>query len=65
MAGLGDGQLYQDRDLLPTDDVRRYAAWLIAAMYGLDIKVLESEVFPGLDAGSASVSSDIAGRLPV
>ena len=33
--GLGEGKLYEDRDLLPTDDVRRYPAWLISSLFHL------------------------------
>lgn len=50
--GLGDGQLYEDRDLLPTDDVRRYPAWLITSLFGLRPSKVADVVFPGLDMGS-------------
>ena len=50
--GLGEGALYQDRDLLPTDDLRRWAAWPLAALFGLDRSSLERTVFPGLDLGT-------------
>ena len=50
--GLGEGQLYEDRDLLPGDDVRRYLAWLLKASYGVRDADLTSAVFPGLDMGS-------------
>jgi uncharacterized protein (DUF1501 family) len=49
--GLADGNLLENRDLMPTDDVRRYAAWLIESIYGVTMADLESKVFPGLDAG--------------
>ena len=49
--GLGEGALYQNRDLMPTDDVRRYAGWAMRAMFGLASSDLEREVFPGLDLG--------------
>ncbi|MEO1490755.1 MAG: DUF1501 domain-containing protein [Pseudomonadota bacterium] len=49
--GLGDGALYQERDLMPTDDVRRYAAWALAGMMNLDRSDLETSIFPGLDMG--------------
>ena len=50
--GLGEGQLYEDRDLMPKDDVRRYIAWLLMGQYGARAADLSSTVFPGLDVGS-------------
>jgi len=49
--GLGDGDLYQGRDLMPTGDVRGHAAWIMQGLTGLDRSVLETAVFPGLDMG--------------
>ncbi|WP_212525076.1 DUF1501 domain-containing protein [Actibacterium sp. MT2.3-13A] len=49
--GLGPGDLYQGRDLMPTADVRAYAAAAMQGVFGLDRDVLESAVFPGLDMG--------------
>ena len=49
--GLGQGDLYQDRDLMPTADVRRYAAWAMRDLFGLPAGDLERVVFPGLDMG--------------
>ena len=49
--GLADADLYDQRDLMPTGDVRAYAAWAMAAAYGLDRQILERTVFPGLDLG--------------
>ncbi len=49
--GLGEGQLHEDRDLLPTDDVRRYPAWLISALFGIRPAAIAGKVFPGLDMG--------------
>lgn len=49
--GLADSDLYDQRDLMPTSDVRAYAAWTMAAAYGLDRRMLETAVFPGLDMG--------------
>jgi len=49
--GLGAGQLYQNRDLMPTRDVRAYPAWLMKGLIGLDTPTLQSTVFPGLDMG--------------
>lgn len=48
--GLAD--LYAGRDLMPTSDVRAWAAWAMHALYGLDRGVLERAVFPGLDMGA-------------
>lgn len=50
--GLGDGQLHEERDLLPTDDVRRYPAWLIAKLFGVAPALVGDTIFPGLDMGS-------------
>ena len=36
---------------MPTEDVRRYAAWAMRGLYGTERAVLESAVFPGLDMG--------------
>lgn len=47
--GLAD--LYAGRDLMPTSDVRAWAAWGMRSLYGLDRGVLERAVFPGLDMG--------------
>ncbi|OHC43349.1 MAG: twin-arginine translocation pathway signal [Rhodobacteraceae bacterium GWE1_64_9] len=49
--GLSEADLYDRRDLMPTSDVRSWAAWAMRGMYGLDRAVLESAVFPGLDMG--------------
>jgi uncharacterized protein (DUF1501 family) len=49
--GLAEGQLYEDRDLKPTDDVRRYPAWLLASLFGLKPSQVADTVFPGLDMG--------------
>lgn len=49
--GLDSGALYEDRDLMPTRDVRAHAAWVMRGLIGLDRSVLENSVFPGLDLG--------------
>ena len=49
--GLGEGDLYKDRDLMPTGDVRAVAAWAMAGLFGLDRAELERHIFPGLDMG--------------
>lgn len=50
--GLDDGALYRGRDLAPTEDVRRHAAWALAAQFGLPRAALETAIFPGLDMGA-------------
>ncbi len=50
--GLAEADLYDRRDLLPTSDVRAWAAWAMAGLYGLDRGVLERAVFPGLEMGA-------------
>ena len=49
--GLQSGDLYQNRDLMPTRDVRAHVAWIMRGLMGLDIATLEGSVFPGLDMG--------------
>lgn len=49
--GLGNGDLYDGRDLMPTRDVRAYAAWIMHDLMGLRRDVLEQAVFPGLELG--------------
>ena len=49
--GLGEGDLFDDRDLMPTGDVRAHAAWVMRGLTGLDRGVLEGAVFPGVDMG--------------
>ncbi|MFC6587505.1 DUF1501 domain-containing protein [Sulfitobacter pacificus] len=49
--GLATNALYQERDLMPTADVRAPVAWIMRGLLGLDRVVLEEAVFPGLDLG--------------
>ncbi len=49
--GLEEAALYQRRDLMPTSDVRGWAAWAMRGLYGLDRGTLETAVFPGLTLG--------------
>ncbi|WP_319825636.1 DUF1501 domain-containing protein [Thalassovita sp.] len=49
--GLGQGDLYKGRDLMPTRDVRAYAAWAMRGLFGLDAGVLEHAIFPGMEMG--------------
>jgi uncharacterized protein (DUF1501 family) len=47
--GLGERDLYEGRDLMPTADVRAYAGWAMRGLFGLPAATLEGAVFPGLD----------------
>lgn len=49
--GLAEADLYDRRDLMPTSDVRAWAAWAMSGLYGFDRGTLEKAVFPGLDMG--------------
>ena len=49
--GLGEGALYQDRDLMPTRDVRAYAGWAMRGLFGTEAGHIEGTIFPGLDLG--------------
>jgi uncharacterized protein (DUF1501 family) len=51
--GLSEAELYDRRDLMPTSDVRDWAAQVIQGLYGMDRGVLESTVFPGLKMEAA------------
>ncbi|MCB1367866.1 MAG: DUF1501 domain-containing protein [Rhodobacteraceae bacterium] len=50
--GIAEAELYQRRDLMPTGDVRAYAAQTMQGLFGLPRDVLERSIFPGLDMGS-------------
>ncbi|MGR3636121.1 MAG: DUF1501 domain-containing protein [Shimia sp.] len=50
--GMDEAALYKRRDLMPTDDVRRWAAWALRSSFGLERSLLETEVFPGIDLGA-------------
>ncbi|WP_420862836.1 DUF1501 domain-containing protein [Algirhabdus cladophorae] len=49
--GLRSRDLLDGRDLMPTADVRAYAAHAMRGLFGLDQATLEGAVFPGLDMG--------------
>ena len=49
---LGTGQLFEDRDLAPTTDLRAVAKGMLAAHLGLDTAALAA-VFPGSEAAGA------------
>ena len=50
--GLGEGDLYAGRDLMPTRDLRAHVGWVLTALFGLDRALIEGTVFPGLDLGT-------------
>ena len=50
--GLDEASLFERRDLMPTQDVRAPAAWILRGMAGLDRATLERVVFPGLQMGA-------------
>jgi len=50
--GLDEADLYDRRDLMPTGDVREYAAWAMHSAFGIDRSTLERAVFPGLILGA-------------
>ncbi|MTH35027.1 DUF1501 domain-containing protein [Paracoccus limosus] len=49
--GLAEGQLYADRDLMPTRDIRAYAGWAMRGLFNTPQDVLERTIFPGLELG--------------
>ncbi len=49
--GLGELDLYQNRDLQPTDDLRRYLGWALRDLFGMEGSALGATVFPGVDMG--------------
>ena len=50
--GLSDGNLLAERDLMPTRDVRAFAAHALRGLYGVEASAIERVVFPGLDLGA-------------
>ena len=52
--GLAEGDLYENRDLMPTLDVRTYPAWALADLFGLDRAVVARDIFPGTRHGRAA-----------
>lgn len=49
--GLQEAALYDRRDLMPMDDVRRWAGWAIRSSFGVGQQALERQIFPGVDLG--------------
>ena len=50
--GLSEQALYAGRDLMPTQDVRAVAGWVLHALMGQDKSKIETDIFPGLDLGT-------------
>ncbi|NKX44752.1 DUF1501 domain-containing protein [Roseicyclus persicicus] len=50
--GLEEADLYDRRDLRPTRDLRAYAGWAMAGLFGLDTGLVQRAVFPGLELGA-------------
>jgi uncharacterized protein (DUF1501 family) len=46
--GLAEADLYDRRDLMPTSDIRDWAAQALTAPFRIDRSLLETTVFPGL-----------------
>lgn len=51
--GLAESDMYAGRDLMPTRDIRAYAAWAMHDLFGLNASDLARTVFPGLDMGDS------------
>jgi uncharacterized protein (DUF1501 family) len=49
--GLEEAELFDRRDLMPTSDIRAWAAWAMHDSFGLSRSVLEQEIFAGLEMG--------------
>ena len=45
---LAADRLFEGRDLMPTDDVRRYLSWLLSDLLGIAATQVGSVVFPGV-----------------
>lgn len=53
--GLGDGKLLDNRDLMPTGDVREIAAAMLYRQFGIEPGDLTTKIFPGLSFDKGSV----------
>ena len=49
--GLSDDDLYDQRDLMPTRDVRAYAGWAMRSLFAIERGAIEDSIFPGLELG--------------
>jgi uncharacterized protein (DUF1501 family) len=52
--GLKENQLFEDRDLMPTGDVREIAAAMLRSQFDISTNDLTSKVFPGLSLDLSS-----------
>lgn len=52
--GLGDGKLLDDRDLMPTGDVRELAAAMLYRQFDVSSEALTNSIFPGLSFDRSS-----------
>ncbi len=52
--GLGDGKLLDDRDLMPTGDVRELAAAMLYRQFNVSSEALTNTIFPGLNFDRSS-----------
>lgn len=50
--GLAEADLFERRDLMPTDDVRRFAGHVMRGLFAVSGSDIERHVFPGLDMGN-------------
>lgn len=50
--GLGESDLYENRDVRPTEDVRRLAAWLLVSLFDAPASAMSTRVFPGVELGA-------------
>jgi uncharacterized protein (DUF1501 family) len=49
--GLGDDHLFEQRDLMPTDDIRRYVGWALARHFDMSPAKISDTLFPGVEMG--------------
>lgn len=49
--GLDEADLYDRRDLMPTQDVRAMAGWILRGATGVNTDLIEQVVFPGVELG--------------
>lgn len=50
--GLRSGNLYRERDLMPTRDVRAMLGWVLRDSFGFALSDIERVIFPNVDMGS-------------
>ena len=50
--GLAEADLYDRRDLMPTEDVRSIAGWVMRGMMNVTDTAITDTIFPGLDLGA-------------